>query len=170
MTWRNSTTIGERLLACLPYILPLVNVLGFGTYLFMTFPALMALLIPFLPAIVLYFNLVNKIPYGELIIFFVLFLLVARNYKIKHFIRYNTMQALLLSIFLSLCYWTLELIGFPLGVIPGSSFNSNLFIDVMSTTIFLGIFAAIVYSIFQTIRGIYAEIPLISEAAYMQVR
>lgn len=142
MTWRGSTTTGDRLLACLPYILPLVNVLGFGSYLFATFPVLMALLIPFLPWLFLYFKIVGIIPYGELVLFFALFLLVVRNYKIKHFIRYNTMQSLLLSIFLSLCHWTLELIGFPLGVIPGNSFNSNLFINVISTTIFLGVFGA----------------------------
>ncbi len=170
MTWRGSTTIGDRLLACLPYILPLVNVLGFGAYLFATFPALMALLIPFLPLLLLYFRMVGTIPYGELIIFLALFLLVARNYKVKHFIRYNTMQSLLLSIFLSLCHWTLELLGFPLAVIPGGSFNSNLFTNVISTTIFLGIFGAIVYSLFETIRGNYAEIPVVSEATYTQIR
>lgn len=43
MTWRGSTTMGERLLACLPYTLPLVNVLGFGSSLFATFPHLMVL-------------------------------------------------------------------------------------------------------------------------------
>ncbi len=170
MTWRGSTTTGDRLLACLPYILPLVSVLGFGSYLFATFPVLMALLIPFFPFILLYFNIVGTIPYGELILFFALFLLVVRNYKIKHFIRYNTMQSLLLSIFLSLCHWTLELLGFPLAVIPGSSVTSNLLINIINTTIFLGIFGAIGYSIVQTIRGKYAEIPVVSEAAYTQIR
>lgn len=170
MTWRGSTTTGDRLLACLPYILPLVNVLGFGSYLFATFPVLMTLLIPFLPLLFLYFNIVGTIPYGELILFFALFLLVVRNYKIKHFIRYNTMQSLLLSIFLSLCQWTLRLLGFPLAVIPDSSFNSNLLIDIISTTIFLGVFGAIVYSIVETIRGNYAEIPVVSEATYTQIR
>jgi hypothetical protein len=170
MTWRGSTTIGDRLLACLPYILPLVNVLGFGAYLFATFPVLMVFLIPFFPLLFLYFKIVGSIHYGELVLFFALFLLVVRNYKIKHFIRYNTMQSLLLSIFLSLCAWTLELIGFPLEVIPDGSFNSNLFINIISTTIFLGVFGGIVYSIGQTLRGMYAEIPIVSEAAYMQIR
>jgi uncharacterized membrane protein len=130
----------------------------------------MTLLIPFFPLLFLYFNIVGTIPYGELILFFALFLLVVRNYKIKHFIRYNTMQSLLLSIFLSLCHWTLELLGFPLAVLPGSSVTSNLLINIINTTIFLGIFGAIVYSIVQTIRGKYAEIPVVSEAAYTQIR
>ena len=170
MTWRGSSTIGERILACLPYTLPLINVLSFGSYLFATFPPLGMLLIPFLPLIFLYLNIVGSIPYGDLIVFFLLFLLVARNPKIKHFIRYNTMQAILLLIFVRLCSWTLELIGFPLQIIPDRLLTSNLLINVISTTIFLGVFGSIVYSLVQSLRGKYAEIPIISEACYMQVR
>lgn len=170
MTWRGSTTMGERLLACLPYTLPLVNVLGFGSSLFATFPHLMVLLVPFIPFISLYANIVGKIPYGDLIVFFLLLFLVVRNYKIKHFIRYNTMQAILLFIFVRLCYWILELIGFPLNIIPIAGEANNLLIDIIYTTIFLGGFAGIVYSLIETIKGRYAEIPFISEAAHTQVR
>ena len=169
MTWRGSTNMGDRLLSCLPYLLPLINVLGFGFYLFAIFPAFAIVLIPFLPLISIYMLVVGSIPYGDLIVFFLLLFLVVRNYKIKHFIRYNTMQALLLLIFVRLCSWTLRLIGFPIQVIPDNFFTSNIFIDVISTTIFLGVFAAIVYSLVQTIKGKYAEIPMISEAVYMQV-
>lgn len=170
MTWRGSNTMGERLLSCLPYLLPLINVLGFGFYLFATFPASAIVLIPFLPLISIYMLIVGSIPYGELIVFFLLLFLVVRNYKIKHLIRYNTMQALLLLIFVRLCSWILKLIGFPLQVIPNNVFTSNILVDVISTTIFLGVFAAIVYCLVQTIKGLYAEIPIVSEAVYMQVR
>lgn len=169
MTWRGSSTIGDRILACLPYTLPLVNVFGFGSYLFATFPEFSVVLIPFFPLISIYMMTVGRIPYGELIVFFLLLFLVVRNYKIKHFIRYNTMQAILLLIFLRLCYWILELIGFPLGIFPSNSAD-NLLINVINTTVFLGGFAALVYSLVETIRGRYAEIPMISEAVHMQVR
>jgi hypothetical protein len=169
MTWRGSSTMGERLLACLPYTLPFINVLGFGSYLFATVPEFSFVLIPFFPLISIYMMTVGRIPYGELIVFFLLLFLVVRNYKIKHFIRYNTMQAILLLIFVRLCYWILELIGFPLGLFPSNSAD-NLLINVISTTVFLGVFAAIIYSFVETIRGKYAEIPIVSEAVYMQVR
>ena len=170
MTWRGSTTMGERLLSCLPYTLPLINVLGFSAYLLTTFPIFSVILIPFSPLIFLYVMTVGRIPYGELIVFFLLLFLVVRNQKIKHFIRYNTMQSILLLIFVRLCYWILELLGFPMRMIPGNFVTNNLFVEVISTTIFLGVFAAIIYSVVETIRGKYAEIPVISEAVYMQVR
>ena len=170
MTWRGSSTVGERILACLPYTLPLINVLGFGSYLFATLPQMSLLLIPFSPVIILYVTMVGIIPYGELVVFFLLFFLVVRNYKIKHFIRFNTMQAILLLIFVRLCSWTLGLIGFPLQIIPDGLLTSNLLVNVISTTIFLGVFGSIVYSLVQTLKGMYAEIPIISEATYMQVR
>ena len=41
---------------------------------------------------------------------------------------------------------------------------------VLLNVVLLGILGAIVYSVVQTIRGEYAEIPTLSEAVYMQVR
>ena len=42
--------------------------------------------------------------------------------------------------------------------------------QTLYTTIFLGIVAAVVYSITQSLMGKYAEIPAISDAVHMQVR
>jgi len=33
MTWRGSTTIKDRIFACLPYLLPLIEVFAFGEFL-----------------------------------------------------------------------------------------------------------------------------------------
>jgi hypothetical protein len=42
--------------------------------------------------------------------------------------------------------------------------------ETLANTIFLGILAAVVYSVFQSLMGKYAEIPAISDAVHMQVR
>jgi hypothetical protein len=42
--------------------------------------------------------------------------------------------------------------------------------QTLYTTIFMGIVGAVVYSVFQSLNGRYAEIPAISDAVYMQVR
>ena len=39
MAWRGSTTVKDRIFACLPYLLPLVEGLGFGGSLFQQFSA-----------------------------------------------------------------------------------------------------------------------------------
>ena len=158
MAWRGSTTVKDRIFACLPYLLPLVEGLGFGGSLFQQFPALQVILIPLSPVLAIY----GGIPFSGLIIFFALFMLVVRNEKIAHFIRFNTMQAILLSIVLTLCSLLLRV----LNPVPGINFAT----ETLANTIFIGLLLAVVYSVAQTIMGRYAEIPAISDAVYMQVR
>ena len=156
MTWRGSATAKDRVFACLPYLLPLVSVLPFGAYLFGQFPVLTLIFLPLLPLEAIY----NK-PFVSLIIFFALFLGVVRNEKISHFIRFNTMQALLIDIALFLCSMALRILAPAVG--PG------LVGQTLFNVVFLGTLAACVYSVVQSVIGRYAEIPGISEAVYSQV-
>ncbi len=158
MAWRGSTTVKDRIFACLPYLLPLVEGVSFGSYLLSQFPPLGVILIPLLPVLAIY----NGVPFAGLIIFFALFMLVVRNEKIPHLIRFNTMQAILLSIVLSLCGLLIR----ALSPVPGANFA----IETLFNTIFIGLLVAVVYSVAQTIMGRYAEIPAISDAVHMQVR
>ena len=158
MTWRGETTIKDRLFACLPYALPLVSVIPFGVFLIRQFPILELLFLPLTPVLFIY----SVIPFADFIIFFLLFLLVVRNEKIIHFIRFNAMQAILLSIALALCSLLLRVLMPALG--------QNLITETIFTIIFFSTLAACGYSIFQSLSGRYAEIPTISEAVYAQVR
>ncbi|HEY9877790.1 MAG TPA: Tic20 family protein [Leptolyngbyaceae cyanobacterium] len=158
MNWRGSTTVTDRIWSSLPYLLPLVDGLLFGIFLFREFPALQVLFIPLAPLLALYSN----IPFFGLAVFFALFLLVVRNTNINHFIRFNTMQAILLDIVLVLCRIVIEILQNVLG--------GGLILETLMNVVFLGMLAAVVYSVVQTGRGEYAEIPTISEAVHMQVR
>lgn len=154
MSLRGSTTIKERIFACLPYLLPLVEGLTFGSYLFQQVPALTLAFAPLFPLIQIY----TSVPFAGLIVFFALFLLVVRNESIAHFIRFNTMQAILIDIVLILCSFGLQIFG--------ASFAA----EILSNTVFIGLVAAVGYSVIQSALGRYAEVPVISEAVYMQVR
>ncbi|HEY9600374.1 MAG TPA: Tic20 family protein [Allocoleopsis sp.] len=158
MTWRGTTTVKDRVFACLPYLLPLISAIPFGTFLFRQFPALQLLLLPLQPVLFIY----NAIPFAGLVVFFLLFLLVVRNERIAHFIRFNTMQAILLDIVLVLLSLVLEI------VLKAVQFN--LLTETLVNIVFLGTLAACGYSIVQSILGRYAEIPALSEAVYAQVR
>ena len=158
MTWRGTTTVPDRIFAALPYLLPLIDVLPFGGFLFRQFPVLQILFIPILPIAQIY----RAVPFAGLIVFFALFLLIVRNERINHFIRFNTMQAILIDIALILCSLILSLL--PQGG-PG-----NLFVETLFNVVFLGVLAAFIYSVAQSLLGRYAEIPTISDAVYMQVR
>ena len=157
MTWRGSTTVPDRIFASLPYLLPLIDGLAFGRFLFTQFPVLQLLLIPLDPLMQLY-----RVPFASLIIFFALYLGVVRNENISHFIRFNAMQAILLDIVLMLCGLVLPIFskGLQVAFIAETLYNM----------VFLGAFAAFVYAVVQSLLGRYAEIPPLSDAVYMQVR
>lgn len=158
MTWRGSTTALDRVFACLPYLIPLLDGLSFATPFFQQFPALRVVLLPIVPILRLY-----SLPFVSLIVFFALFLLVVRNEKIIHFIRFNAMQAILLSIIVFLCRL---IVDYVLGPI----LQGGLLIETLYNVVFLGLIAAIIYSVAQSVMGRYPEIPTLSDAVHMQVR
>jgi uncharacterized membrane protein len=158
MTWRGSTTVPDRIFSSLPYLLPLLHSLVFSGSFFSVFPALQVLFVPLVPVMALY----SAIPFANLAIFLALFFLVVRNEKVPHFIRFNTMQALLVDILLVLASLLLRFIG-PVG-------GLGIVITALSSTVFLGVLAIFIYSVVQSLRGVYAEIPTLSEAAYSQIQ
>lgn len=166
MTWRGSSSPTDRIFASLAYLLPLLDVVGLvgGVLLssgsFLT-PLLAAIVIPLSPLLGIYYGFGGFMP---LIIFFALYMLVVRNDKVAHFIRFNVMQAILIGILLSLFSIIWRYIF--AAIIP----PDNILAQVLFNTVFLATIAAAGYSIFQSALGRYAEIPTISEAAYTQVR
>ncbi len=157
MTFRGSTTAQDRIFASLPYLLPLMDVLPFGSFLLRQFPALGLIYLPLQPLLAVY-----QQQFVGLIVFFVLFLAVVRNEKIAHFVRFNVMQAILIGIVLSLLGLAFSILLPVLG--------RSLLTETLFNIIFLGTLAASFYGIVQSALGRYAEIPGISEASYLQVR
>jgi Chloroplast import apparatus Tic20-like len=156
MTWRRSTTVPDRIFACLPYLLPLVEGLAFGRFLFQQFPVLRLLFVPLVPLMQIY-----SLPFASLVIFFALYLGVVRNENISHFIRFNAMQAILLDIVLMLCGLVLPILA--------KAFQITFIAETLYNMVFLGVLAAFIYAVVQSALGRYAEIPPISDAVYMQV-
>jgi hypothetical protein len=109
----------------------------------------------------IYLVTTGTVPFGSFIVFIILYLAVVRNERIKHFIRFNVLQAIILDIALILIG-----LGFDILSVGLPSFV----LGVLNSTVFLGAIAAIGYSIVQSLRGLYAEIPVISEAVYYNLR
>lgn len=140
----------------LAYLLPLFYGMQFGGSLMQMFPVLQFLLIPILPIALIY-----SIPLAGIIVFMGLYLLVVRNSRVSYFIRYNTMQALLMGIVIFL----LQLVLMVLNMLGSFDFV----VKVFSNFVFIAVLAGVIFSIVQSIRGIYAELPTISEATKSQV-
>lgn len=158
MTWRGSTNNEERIIACLPYLLPLIVSIFFGTYVLKLIPPLAFILIIILPLA----PLATGIP--GLVVFFLLYYLVVRNSDIKHFLRFNTMQALLIDIGLSIVSLILRLLNIGGSLISGSI--ADLVLSTLYSTLFLGTVAIVIFSWVMISQGKYPEVPVISTAAY----
>ena len=170
------------MIACLPYLVPLLEVLKFGTFLFILIPPLKLVFSPLFPLLPIYYLQIGGVAVIEWTVFLGLFLGVVQNYKLTHFLRFNAMQALLLGIFAALCDAAMGLMGYSGQLIFAKFIGETNFISFLVTNsllivlavifsaIFIFVVGASVYSIVQTLRGQYAEIPLISEAAHSQVR
>ncbi|XTZ11830.1 MAG: Tic20 family protein [cyanobacterium endosymbiont of Rhopalodia inflata] len=165
MAWRGSIEIKDRIFGTLVYCFAIFDAIFFSTFLVNQFPLFSFFLLPGFPIAVVYrFSVQLFGMFGSFLVFMILFLGIVRNYRISHFVRYNTMQTILIGILLSLIQLIMQW-----ALIPAFG-NSGLFIETLYNVVFLGSIAASYYSMIQSVLGRYAEIPTISEAAYSQVR
>jgi uncharacterized membrane protein len=96
-------------------------------------------------------------------VFIGLYFLIVKDARIPHFIRFNTMQALLMQIILFIAQLFFQVL---------EQVSSNALPSIVSTTIantmFIGMMLLAGYAIYQSIKGNYSDIPTLSEAASFQ--
>lgn len=157
----NIVPIPDRLVAALPYILPLLSALRYGRYFFSQFPASIVLLKPLMPIL----RLVSSVPLGNLILFFSIYIGIGKNQNLSRFCRFNAMQAILLDIALIFPSIVESILG-PgiLGIgMPGA------FVMMIHNAIFLTVLAIFALSAVGCFTGRYVRIPIITEAAEAQL-
>jgi uncharacterized membrane protein len=155
----NTMPWSQRLGAAAFYLIPLMESLDFGGFIFRDLPIVQYIFVPILPLLQVY----SALPFARLIAFFGIFFGIVRSDRFSRFIRFNAMQALLISIIISVSGLILSLTQPAIATIP-------LLMETLVNTLFLGVVAAAVYSMVQSCRGLQAEIPAISDAADLQSR
>ncbi len=161
MNYRGSSlSVPERIFAALPYTISLMAgipaiVLIAG---FLPNVPIVDLLAPLLFIPIALDRFLG--PAANLIIFFGLFFFVVRNSDVKQFIRFHTMQSLMIGIAVSVA----GLIGQLLGPAMG------LFSALLSIVVSAGVVGVSIYSMILALMGNYTNIPLISEASEAQTR
>ncbi len=158
-----SATALDRAFAALAYVMPLTSAIGVGSAFFAFLgaqaPAVLnlffLLLLPLTP-----FIWIETQPFLGLAVFIVLFAFVVRNPNISRFIRFNVLQAILVSFVISIGGLAVSILG-PL--------TQGLLGETLLNVFFLGGMAVVVYSVIQSLMGRYAEIPTVSEAINMQL-
>lgn len=150
--------VPDRVLSTLPYLIPLLDSLTFGKYVFTRVPLIATLLSPLYPLYTIY----RGIPFLAFGIFLALFILVVRNSAVSRYIRFNTYQALILDIALLLPQ-LFQGINFG-GAIPPQV------VEVCSTAVFYAIAFAFVYAVVANARGrLPDEIPGVSDSVNQQL-
>lgn len=154
----------DRAFSALSYVMPLAAAYQAGSVYFFRFLAsepslsplsqgLNLLFLPFAPLIAI------ENSFFGLFIFIALFVFVVRNTNISRFIRFNVLQAILLSFLISIVMLILDVLK-----LSGTFVGQTLF-----NVLFLGGMVAVVYAVAQSVMGRYAEIPTISDAVNMQM-
>ena len=147
----------QRIIGCFFYMLPWSAAIIFGKYLFTDLPFLKWLIVPALPVIFIQ----QFIPFGGLVLFLILFLLIVRNPKIPYSIRFNSLQSILLNIGLIIINYIFQIFLNP--------FDNILLIRTFSSTILVGMLAIIIFSLYECIQGNEPNLPGISNAVRIQL-
>mmetsp|Transcript_10372 Transcript_10372/g.31717 ORF Transcript_10372/g.31717 Transcript_10372/m.31717 type:complete len:202 (+) Transcript_10372:2-607(+) len=146
-----------RLFSILPYMLPLLDSLQYGSFLFQKFPLLRELiLVPLAPVFTIY----RGIPFFDIAVFFGLFFLVVRNTNISRHIRYNAQQAIMLDLILILP----GLFSGLGGQVPRAV------TETASNTVFYAMLVSVGYAAVENAKGnLPNQIPLVSESVDSQI-
>jgi uncharacterized membrane protein len=157
----NIVPVPDRVVALVPYLLPLLSALRYGRFFFGQFPAAVVLLKPLMPIL----RGVAMLPMGNLIMFFAIYLGIAKNQNLSRFCRFNGMQAILLDIALIFPSLLEALFG-PgiLGIgLPG------IVTMIMHNAIFVVTLAAFAFAAVGCMSGQYIRFPILAEAAEAQM-
>ncbi|XP_024391888.1 protein TIC 20-v, chloroplastic [Physcomitrium patens] len=148
----------ERVVAALGYFLPLFDGIQYGRYFFLQFPVAERLIAPLFPLLSAY----KGFPFSNFIAFFGLYLAVVRNPSFSRYVRFNTMQAVVLDVLL--IFPTLVERTFT----PRGGIGFELLVIFYNTT-FLFLVACFLFGVVSCILGKIPRLPLVAEAADQQV-
>eukprot|EP00240_Pyramimonas_obovata_P012742 CAMPEP_0118955878 /NCGR_PEP_ID=MMETSP1169-20130426/60652_1 /TAXON_ID=36882 /ORGANISM="Pyramimonas obovata, Strain CCMP722" /LENGTH=249 /DNA_ID=CAMNT_0006903797 /DNA_START=38 /DNA_END=787 /DNA_ORIENTATION=+ len=148
-----------RLASCLCYILPLMGTLPHGVdTVHDQYPLFGILYIVFQPLLHAY----HANPLTPFLVFMSLFIVVVRNMKLPHFLRFNALQSIMLDISVMLGGLIIQYLPFEI-----QASWVGLFLGIVTWVTGMG---AVFYSVFFTVQGKYCDIPVISEAVYVQIQ
>ena len=183
--YNDSPTAAERVVAALPYLLPLLDGLRYGAqvsqasacsgggaagvdaspcvpagkFFFLEFPQTQLLFLPLQPILQLY----TTVPFASVLVFFGLYLGIVQNQNYSRFVRFNGQQAILLDILLILPS-LLESLFRP----PTSGFGLTVFVSLYNT-VWLYVAISFLYTVGACLLGKKVLLPLVGEGADQQV-
>ncbi|GAV68814.1 hypothetical protein CFOL_v3_12317 [Cephalotus follicularis] len=155
---KSSADAPDRLISAICYFYPFFDGIQYGKYVITQFSPIQALIQPLIPAIKVF----KSFPLNGFLVFLTLYFVVVRNPNFSRYVRFNTMQAIVLDV----------LLIFP--DLLERSFNprDGLGLDVvmsLDSTVFLFLLVSLIYGSSSCMLGQVPRLPIVAEAADRQV-
>ena len=152
--------VPDRVVAFLPYLVPLLDGLRYSRFFFAQFPQAIFLLQPLQPLASMYF----RIPFAGMISFFAIYMGIAENRTLSRFVRFNGMQAIILDVCLVLP-GMIEYVLSP-GRLSGVAFDMY---RMCYNCVWLFVLVAFCLAAVGCLSGQMYKLPFIGDAADMRV-
>ncbi|KAI3897559.1 hypothetical protein MKX03_037235 [Papaver bracteatum] len=151
----------DRLVSVLVYLIPFLNGLKYGTYLFHKYPILELPFNPVIPLLEFY----KEIP--GIFILLTLYLGIIRDRSFSRFVRFNSQQALVMEIMVLVPELAKKvLVGVDISEQIGLKFE---LLKLSHDVTFILTVAAFVYAVYKCVLGRIPEFPGISQAVEWQI-
>ncbi|XP_077222632.1 protein TIC 20-v, chloroplastic-like [Tasmannia lanceolata] len=154
----NSADPPDRLISAICYFYPFFDGIQYGKYVINQFSFVQILLQPLVPAI----RVFKSFPFNGFLVFLTLYFVVVRNPNFSRYVRFNTMQAIVLDV----------LLIFPDLLERSFSPKEGLGLDLvmsLDSTVFLFLLVCMIYGSSSCLLGQVPRLPIVAEAAERQV-
>ncbi|XP_004291802.1 PREDICTED: protein TIC 20-v, chloroplastic [Fragaria vesca subsp. vesca] len=154
----DSVDAPDRLIAAFCYFYPFFDGIQYGKYVITQFTAIQALINPLVPAI----RVFKSFPFNGFLVFLTLYFGVVRNQNFSRYVRFNTMQVIVLDVLLIFP----DLLERSFNPRDGVGLDLLMSLD---STVFLFLLVSLVYGSASCLLGQVPRLPIVAEAAERQV-
>nr|QKY65048.1 chloroplast protein import component Tic20-V [Passiflora pittieri] len=154
----DSADTSERIISAVCYFYPFFDGIQYGKYVITQFSPIQVLIQPLVPAI----RVFKSFPLNGFLVFLTLYFVVVRNPNFSRYVRFNTMQAIVLDV----------LLIFPdlleRSFNPRGGFGLDMLMS-LDSTVFLFLLVCLIYGSSSCLLGQLPRLPIVAEAADRQV-
>ncbi|KAF5730472.1 protein TIC 20-v chloroplastic [Tripterygium wilfordii] len=148
----------DRIISAVCYFYPFFDGIQYGKYVITQFSPIQTLIQPLVPAI----RVFKSFPFNGFLVFLTLYFVVVRNRNFSRYVRFNTMQAIVLDV----------LLIFPDLLKRTFNPRGRLGLDLvmsLDSTVFLFLLISLIYGSSTCLLGQVPRLPIVAEAAERQV-
>ncbi|KAF8116936.1 hypothetical protein N665_0014s0193 [Sinapis alba] len=154
----DSVDASDRLISAVCYFYPFFDGIQYGKFIITQYQPFQILIQPLFPAIKAF----KSFPFNGFLIFITLYFVVVRNQNFSRYVRFNTMQAIVLDV----------LLIFPdlleRSFNPRDGFGLDVVMS-LDSTVFLFLLVSLIYGFSACLFGLIPRLPIVADAADRQV-